>query len=585
MKDPGAPARTPLYPAPEGCKRPLRVVLVGPASIPGWVRAFLDQAAGYDWLDLTVLAVADAVLPQVVRVSADVRAVVAFEHALLGRNRSLALVPTSPGAEATRSETLPDAVSAARPDLVILLGPHEWATMLATKAPWGCWHVDASLSDLRHAGLSLLAPMLRGENTTQMALMLTQRDGSPIDLAVSWGRTRPSAFLKQREDAFLKLPGLLLRALHRLAGGYVAPASYAAASLHLQSQSPMGHAVGLRAMLLVARAGLRKLMGKRRDGSIGWTLVLRLGGTPLDPESPLIGSHALLRAAKGWWADPCVVSGQGRRLIFVEEMAHPRTNNANIACVELTDGGARRLGVALDEPGHLSFPQVFAWEGEWYMTVESSYDRRVSLYRASGFPLEWVRVRDLVTGRVCVDPTLHHHDGRWYLFTNIAENCNSTSDELFLFVADSLEGEFSPHPASPIVCDVRRARMAGKLFSRDGRLIRPAQDCGPGYGNAVVFNEVLELGPTVYREKQLSRLAPYLTRRVEGCHTYNSDGNVEVLDVFGRPPSGTAYLHVSEGPGDRATRKNDSRTDKVASLPSTVATAAGGHVHTDTQPR
>jgi hypothetical protein len=558
--------------------------MVGPPAIPGWVRAFLDQAADYDWLDVTVLTVMDAALPEVARVSTDVRAVVAFEHALLGRNRSLALGPMPAGAEAARFDALPDAVSAARPDLVVLLGPSEWASMLATKAPWGCWHVDASLSDLRHAGLSLLAPMLRGENTTQMALMLTQREGSPIDLAVSWGRTRPSSFLKQREDAFLKLPGLLLRALHRLAGGYVAPASYAAASLHLQAQAPMGRAVGMRAMLLIVRAGLRRLMGKRRDGSIGWTLVLRLGGVPLDPESPLIGSHALLRASKGWWADPFVVFAQGRRLLFVEEMANPKSNNANIACVELVDGGVCRLGIALDEPGHLSFPQVFAWEGEWYMTVESSYDRRVSLYRATGFPLEWVRVRDLVTGRVCVDPTLHHHDGHWYLFTNIAENGNSTSDELFLFVADSLEGVFVPHPASPLVCDVRRARMAGKLFRHEGRLIRPAQDCGPGYGNAVVFNEVLELGPTVYREKQLSRLAPYLTRRVEGCHTYNSDGNVEVLDVFGRPPSGTAYLQVLDGPGERTAQKNDMRPDKVSPMASN-ALPAGGHVHPDTPQR
>lgn len=585
MKDAGAPGKTPLYPAPEGCTRPLRVAVVGPPALPGWVRAFLDQAAGYDWLDMTVLTVADAVLPEVPRVSADVRAVVAFEHVLLGRNRSLAPVPAPPGAKAARSDGLPDEVEAVRPDLVILLGPQAWASVLAAKAPFGCWHVDASLADQRHAGLSLLAPMLGRENTTQMALMLTQLDGSPIDLAVSWGRTRPSSFLKQREDAFLKLPGLLLRALRRLAGGYVVPASYAAASLHLQAQSPTGHAVGMRTMLLIMRAGLRRLMGKRRDGSIGWTLVLRLGGTPLDPESPLIGSHALLRAAKGWWADPFVVSAQGRRLVFVEEMANPKSNNANIACVELMDGGARRLGVALDEPGHLSFPQVFAWEGEWYMTVESSYDRRVSLYRATAFPLEWVRTRDLVTGRVCVDPTLHHHDGHWYLFTNVAENGNSTSDELFLFVADSLDGVFAPHPASPLVCDVRRARMAGKLFHHDGRLIRPAQDCGPGYGNAVVFSEVLELGPTIYREKQLSRLAPYLTRRVEGCHTYNSDGNVEVLDVFGRPPSGTAYLHVSDGSTETGARKKDTRPDRVGSMPSTALPNPGGHVHPDTPPR
>lgn len=590
MKDAGATAKTPLYPPPEGCKRPLRVVMVGPQLIPGWVRAFHGLAADYDWIELIALNAPDAALPQVSAVTADVRAVIAFEHALLGANRSLAAVPMpsdpdDASAGDAHGTPLCERISALHPDLVLLLGPHEWASTLAAMAPWGCWQLDASLIDERHAGLSLLAPMMRGENATQMALMLKQSASAPIDLAVSWGRTHASSFVKQRENSFLKLPGLLLRALHRLAGGYVSAAPHSVSTLQLQSQPPMGRAVGMRALLLIVKAGLRRLMGKRRNSRIGWTLVLRLGGTPLDPGAPVIGSHALLRATKGWWADPFVVSAQGRKLLFVEEMADPKLNNANIACVELTDGGARRLGVALDEPGHLSFPQVFAWQGEWYLTVESSYDRRVSLYRATGFPLEWVRVRDLVTGRVCVDPTLHHHDGRWYLFTNVAESGNSTHDELFLFVADTLEGEFVPHPASPIVCDVRRARMAGRLFHHRGRLIRPAQDCGPGYGNAVVFNEVLELGPTVYRERQLSRLAPYLTRRVDGCHTYNVDGGVEVLDVLGRPANATARLQVFDGPGNHAARPNGPIPDRAAPMTSNVLPVTNGRAHPGAPPR
>lgn len=595
MKDASMPPATPLYSAPQGLERPLRVVLVGPPRIPGWLGAFHRLAAAYDWIELVALAVPEAVLPQVAGVPADLRAVVAFEHALLGGNPSLAPVPmpSGPGdADACKANgrTFAEHIRVLRPDLVILLGPQSWASTLAAEAPLGCWHLDASLVDERHAGLSLLAPMVRRDTVTPMALLLTQSTGAPIDLAVSWGRTRLSSFLRQREDAFLKLPGLLLRSLHQLAGGYVPTATRSVATLQLQSQQQIGRTAGARALLLIARACLRWLTGRRRDGSIGWSLVLRLGGTPLDPEAPAIGSHALLRARKGWWADPFVVTAQGRRLVFVEEMLDPKRNNANIACVELTDGGARRLGIALDEPGHLSFPQVFAWQGQWYLTVESSYDRRVSLYRATDFPLEWVRIQDLVTGRVCVDPTLHHHDGHWYLFANVAENRNSTSDELFLFVADDLEGPYLPHPASPIVCDVRRARMAGRLFQHNGRLIRPAQDCGPGYGNAVVFNEVLDLGPTVYRERKISRLAPYLKRRVGGCHTYNFDGGVEVLDVFGRPPGGTARLQVSDDADIEVARNSGpgggrAGTDRGAPIAPAAVPATGGQAHPGAPPR
>lgn len=581
MNDTGRPVATPLYASPGGAVQPLRVVLVGPSRVPGWLQALDKLLEGNDWIELTMMTAPDAVLPRVSAVAMDLRGFVAIEHALLGENRSLVPVPMSStpdqaGAGHAVDAQLPERIDALHPDLVILAGTQPWASSLARRLTCSCWHLDADLLDRRHAGLSLLGPMLRRETATRMALMLQDHTGALIELAASWGKTRATSFLKQREDAFRKLPALLLRALHRLAAGGVRGNRRSLATLRLQPEPPVGRAAGLRALLSVVRASPRWLTGWFRNSRVGWTLVLRLGGAPLDPDKPVIGSHALLKAPKGWWGDPFVVVAQARRLLFVEEMADPRLKKANIACVELTSGGARRLGIALDEPGHLSFPQVFEWKQQWYMTVESGYDRRVSLYRASAFPMEWVRIRDLVTGRVCVDPTLHHLDGHWYLFANVAENDRNTCDELFLFVADDLEGPFLPHPASPIVCDVRRARMAGQLFHHNGRLIRPAQDCGPGYGNAVVFHEVLELGPTSYRERPLGRLAPRLTRNVDGCHTYNADGGIEVLDVLGRPPSRTAYVEVLDVPrSEGAQGRALSQARRAPVIPADLPTASG----------
>jgi hypothetical protein len=128
--------------------------------------------------------------------------------------------------------------------------------------------------------------------------------------------------------------------------------------------------------------------------------------------------------------------------------------------------------------------------------------------------------------------------------------------------------------------------MAGRLFHHQGHLIRPAQDCGPGYGNAVVFNEVLELGPTTYRERQLSRLAPQLVRPVGGCHTYNVDGGVEVLDVFGRRPSGPAYLKILDGLRPQPERSIDPAADnKVEQLASAVLQKTGDRAHPGAPPR
>ena len=587
MNDEDTSTATPLYAKPTGLNRPLRVVLVASPQVPGWVRAFLELATGNDWLDLVVVTAVGAVLPTVSDVSVDLRAFLAYERAVFKHADASLVLKTirsdhaDVSAEQGASVPLHARVSALHPDLVLLLGPQSWASGLAYQAPWGCWHVDASLTDPCYAGLSLLAPMMRGETATQMELVLQGPTKAPIALAGSWGRTRAPSFLMQREHAFRKLPPLLVRALHRVAAGQVPAPHCSVATLHLHSlQSPLGRAAGLRALAWTLRATARSLAAQITNRKGGWMLVLRDGGAMLDPEAPVIGSHAILKAPSGWWADPCVIAAGGRKLLFVEEMA-AKSTKGTIACVELIGGGARRLGMAIDEPGHLSFPQPFLWEGQWYMTVESSYARRVGLYRATGFPLDWVRVRDLITGWVCVDPTLYHHEGHWYLFANVAESGNSTYDDLFLFVAESLEGPFRPHPASPIVGDVRRARLAGRLFHHRGRLIRPAQDCGPRYGKAVAFNEVLELGPTVYRERPLSRLAADWARSLDGCHTYNVDGSIEVLDVRGRPPADAVYVPVFDDDGGSGARSG--RTPLQSRLGPAIDAhlPGGGMTHTD----
>jgi hypothetical protein len=297
---------------------------------------------------------------------------------------------------------------------------------------------------------------------------------------------------------------------------------------------------GLRALVrtLAVRFGIRWRQ-ERLPYEDPWFVLIRQDGEPLHPERPTISHFQALAASDALgmliWADPCCVEDGDRRLIFVEECT-PDASVAHIACLEVPEQGpVRRLGVVLDRPCHLSFPQVFAWDGKWYMTVESGQARCVTLYRAQGFPLMWQPVGDLISGRHCVDPVLHHHEGRWYLFVNVAESGGSTWDELFLFVADAMTGPFVPHPANPIVADVRRARPAGRLFMHDGRLIRPAQDCAVSYGAATVFNEILALSPTEYRERPLGRLDAGWAAGIDGCHTYSAAGGLEVLDARGVP--------------------------------------------------
>lgn len=547
----GAPA---LYAPPTADARPLRVTMVLPEQIPRWLSTFIDLAATNDWIHLSILPVAGAASPRVSGMPLGLRTYLALERIRQrGCSRTLSTVPIHPRngvdiAPTVDSSAEPGRMRAEfetlRPDLIVLLGSAHWAKPLSMYAQWGCWSLNANLVDRDHAGAALLIPIVHNESATAIELELGLHS-AVLPLATSWGTTQPGSFTQQREQAFLKLPALLVRALHRLACGQLAAPRHATAVLRQSSpRSLQGLATALRAMAITWHNAIRWQLRKRRRW-LPWMVVLREGEAAIDPHAARMHASKAIQAPQGvCWADPCLVDDSGRRLLFVEELAGRKAGGA-IACVELDNGEARRLGLVLKEPVHLSYPQVFQWQDEWYLTVESSQARRVSLYRATAFPLGWQRIEDLVTSWACVDPTLHYHDGHWYLFANVAECGNSTWDELFLFVADQLTGPYRPHPANPIVSDVRRARPAGRLFHYGQSLIRPSQDCAGGYGAGLVFNEVLELSPERYRERVLSRLAPDWAPGLEACHTYSAAGGIEVVDARGLPAPDTTLLRVA----------------------------------------
>ena len=550
---------TRLYvPLPAGTS-PLRVIVVAPPQVPAWILRFLNLAALSQCVTPVVVPVSDTP-PRLTMddVALDLRGYLALER-LRRRAGGAACAPLSiAGNNAVHDPAfkvgsdigqLRARVAALQPDVVLLLGRPAWAEVLAECAPWGCWSLDSSLVDVSHAGLPLLAPVLANDSATAVELELACGNEPPIALARSFGASSRGSFNLQREQAFLKLPALLLRVLRQLArGGLNVPARQPATLRLAPASIPLGIGGGVRALSIALLQTARWQLRKRRREE-PWLVLMRNSTEPLDPGAPEIGPvSTLIAPSESYWADPCIIEYHGRHLLFVEEYAM-RTRKGVIACLELhADGTAQRLGIALDEPFHLSYPQAFMWEGHWYLTVESATAHRVSLYRACDFPVRWQRIADLISGCVCVDPTLYFHEGHWYLFVNISESGGSNADELFLFVADSPIGPFRPHPLNPIVCDVRRARPAGRLFRHDGRLIRPGQDCAPSYGAAVVFNEVLELSPTRYHERPLARLDTRMVPSLDGCHTYNAAYQAEVLDGRGVPPVEARRMSITERP-------------------------------------
>jgi hypothetical protein len=226
------------------------------------------------------------------------------------------------------------------------------------------------------------------------------------------------------------------------------------------------------------------------------------------------------------YADPFVAECQGRNWLFVEELPRNSTRG-RLTCLEvLKNGSFAKPFVVLEKPYHISYPFIVQQGEDFFLLPESGENYIVELYRATRFPYEWQLEKVLCEGMPLVDTTPFYLNGTWYFFTTTF----GAGMETFLFYATSLDGEWHYHPRNPICSDVRRARSAGALFYRNGRLIRPTQDCSVRYGYAIVLNEVLRISTREYEDRVVEVIYPNWTRGLSGTHTLNSSADLEVID-------------------------------------------------------
>ena len=177
-------------------------------------------------------------------------------------------------------------------------------------------------------------------------------------------------------------------------------------------------------------------------------------------------------------------------------------------------------GVVLRDPAIVSFPVIYEYANDIYMTVEGAGANNVRLFKATSFPNSWTCVDTILTGQWS-DPVIHEYNGMYYLFTS-----KPRYHDLHLFYSSSFLGPYTEHPASPVVKgDKARGRNAGVLFEVDDALYRPVQDCSRMYGKQVRLMKIEELSVTGYRETEIDH-SPILAGSGKGwnqkkMHTFN----------------------------------------------------------------
>lgn len=275
-----------------------------------------------------------------------------------------------------------------------------------------------------------------------------------------------------------------------------------------------------------------------------WQIAVRRaqGGLAVQPDRgsvDLSGFTFITSPAGLCYADPFVFWRDGRPYVFFECDSY-RNEPAVICVAEILEDGIGPVSTCLSTSFHLSFPQVFEVDGEIFMMPESLEAGELALYRAVEFPLRWEKDRVLLKGNV-VDAALWRTQGQWFLFATVIDLLSRTAS-LHLFLAPTLSGPWEPHPGNPLSYDVRRARGAGALFERGGRLFRPSQDGSGTYGRAIEFNVVDDLSCSHYAEHVAlvvtpDHVPPLGGAPATGVHSYHEAGGIEVIDAKFRVPA------------------------------------------------
>ncbi|SDM47643.1 hypothetical protein SAMN05421813_11340 [Daejeonella rubra] len=263
-----------------------------------------------------------------------------------------------------------------------------------------------------------------------------------------------------------------------------------------------------------------------------WILMFGLGSTnKISTEYSRF--QKMIPPKDRFWADPFVISRNGKYYIFIEELIY-KENKGYICLIEMDELGNYTEPVkVLEQNYHLSYPFLIEDNGELYMIPESKQNNTIELYKCTNFPLKWELEKVLMNNIKAVDSTILFKDNKYWLFCNITQSPGpSAQDELCLFYSDTLISDtWKSHPLNPIVSDFKKSRPAGKLFSYKNKLYRPSQNGLKHYGYGMKINQVIELNETTYKEKEVDSIYPEWDDHIIATHTLNSADNLTIIDA------------------------------------------------------
>lgn len=264
----------------------------------------------------------------------------------------------------------------------------------------------------------------------------------------------------------------------------------------------------------------------------GWNVAYRQVPTGTILEERNTPFFLIPNTWRTWTADPFVFVHEDTIYIFAEIFDYLK-RKASIGYTACTNGKWKKWKTVIDEPFHMSYPNVFSQNGQIYMVPETSADRTLRLYKAVDFPEVWKLEKILATDATWVDTTFFENDGSICAITRDMGDLNDQKDILLRFDARwNLVSREVISEKEPGI-----SRSGGNFFAANREVIRVTQDCRGHYGNALVFSRFI---PETLTDTGMGEIFLHMEpkdipisndRKWTGLHTYSSADNIEVVDI------------------------------------------------------
>jgi hypothetical protein len=385
-----------------------------------------------------------------------------------------------------------------------------------------CWRVlfngqagEAALIDLLIAGQAPHVEIVDGQRVVAEGRLGTEYGGVLLSALSDVLSRLLTLIVAAMTGGSAKLPALPDSRTELEAAASLGPAGLAKALLREVAGTVLSRVYQASHNTPHWRVGWRRLDGPdlfdlKRHPDGGWTTL------PDDGER--------------FYADPFPILHDGKVTLFVEDYVHKAGKGIISAVAFGPDGPIGTPTPVLEQDVHLSYPFVFERDGQIWMVPESCQAGRVDLYRATAFPGGWIRETTLLDDIVASDATLIEHKGRWWMFATVRDGGGAYSDALHIWSAPDFRGPFTPHPHNPVLIDIASARPAGRMIQRDGKLLRPVQDCRRGYGKALGLARVTRLDLEGYEQSIDAIVGPGPLWTGRRLHTLNRAGGLEFID-------------------------------------------------------